>query len=125
LVDALPRKAVPGTLFVLEPDMTRFGDPHAFGMDLNPHGMDPMRVLNLAASLGPIAARILVVGCEPGDFGDELEGRMGLSPEIQSAIEEASNLIEELIGRILAEIKHQPSPLQTPVLVTGNREVIS
>jgi hydrogenase maturation protease len=50
---------------------------------------------------------------------------MGLSPEVQSAIEEASNLIEELIGRILAEIKHQPSPLQTPVLVTGNREVIS
>jgi hydrogenase maturation protease len=124
LVDALPRKAAPGTLFVLEPDMTRFGDPREVGMNLNPHGMDPMRVLNLAASLGPIAARILVVGCEPAVFGDELEGRMGLSPEVQSAIEDASNLIEELIGRILAESKNHSMQLSL-VLVANNREVAS
>jgi hydrogenase maturation protease len=103
LVDAMPRKAAPGTLFLLEPDLSRLGDPGAAGMDLNPHGMDPMRVLNLAASLGPITARILVVGCKPKDFGDELEGRMGLSPEVEASIPEASNMIEELIGRILAE----------------------
>jgi hydrogenase maturation protease len=125
LVDALPRKEAPGTLFVLEPDLTGLGDPSAVGMDLNPHGMDPMRVLNLAAALGPVAARILVVGCEPRDFGDELEGRMGLSPQVQAAVDEASNMIEELVGRILAEIKDQPMPLRTPVLVTGNREVTS
>ena len=125
LVDALPRNEVPGTLFVLEPDLTGLGDPGAAGMDLNPHGMDPMRVLNLAVALGPIAARILVVGCEPRDFGDELEGRMGLSRQVQTAVDEASNLIEELVGRILGEIKAQSTPLQTPVLVTGNREVTS
>jgi hydrogenase maturation protease len=125
LVDALPRKEAPGTLFVLEPDLTGLGDPGAAGMDLNPHGMDPMRVLNLAASLGPIPARILVIGCEPRDFGDELEGRMGLSPQVQAAVDEALNMIEELVGRILAANKDQPMPLQTPVLVTGNREVTS
>jgi len=125
LVDALPRNEVPGTLFVLEPDLTGLGDPGAAGMDLNPHGMDPMRVLNLAAALGPVAARILIVGCEPRDFGDELEGRMGLSPQVQAALDEASKMIEELVGRILAEIEDQPMPLQTPVLVTGNREVTS
>jgi hydrogenase maturation protease len=125
LVDALSRKQAPGTLFVLEPDLTGLGNPGAAGMDLNPHAMDPMRVLNLAASLGPIAARILVVGCEPKDFGDELEGRMGLSPQVQATIDEALNMIEELVGRILCEIKDQPTQLQAPVLVTGNREVTS
>ena len=123
LVDALPRKEAPGTLFVLEPDLIGLGDPGAVGMDLNPHGMDPMRVLNLAAALGPVAARILVVGCEPRDFGDELEGRMGLSPQVQAVIEEASNMIEELIGRTLAEIEDPPMPLQTRVQVPDNREV--
>jgi hydrogenase maturation protease len=69
-------------------------------MAVNPHGMDPLRVLNLAASLGEISARIYVVGCEPADFGDELEGRMGLSPHLQSVVEEASNMVERLVGRI-------------------------
>jgi hydrogenase maturation protease len=125
LVDVLPRKEAPGTLFVLEPDLTGLGDPAAAGMDLNPHGMDPLRVLNLAASLGPISAHILVVGCEPKDFGDELEGRMGLSPQVQLSVEEASNMIEGLIARILAGIKDHPMQLQEPILVTDNREVAS
>jgi hydrogenase maturation protease len=125
LVDALPRNEAPGTLFVLEPDLTGLGNHGAVGMDLDPHGMDPMRVLHLAAALGPITARILVVGCEPRDFGDELEGRMELSPQAQAAIDEASNMIEELVGRILAENKDRPMESQTPVLVTGNREVTS
>ena len=125
LVDAMPRKERPGTLFVLEPDMTGLGDPGAEGMDFNPHGMDPLRVLNLAASLGPISARVLVAGCEPKDFGDELEGRMGLSAEVQAAVEAASDMIEELVERILAESKDESTQLLAPVLVPGEREVTS
>jgi hydrogenase maturation protease len=87
IVDALPRGQAAGTLYVLEPDAA------AADMELNPHGMDPVRVLNLAASLGPISAKVLVVGCEPHDFGDELEGRMGLSAPVQAAVEEACNMI--------------------------------
>jgi hydrogenase maturation protease len=125
LVDALPRNQAPGTLFVLEPDLSGLGDPAAIGMDLNPHGMDPLRVLNLAASLGPITAHILVLGCEPKDFGDDLEGRMGLSPQVQAVVEEASNMIEELVERILATIEDHSTQSQRPVLVTDNREVAS
>jgi hydrogenase maturation protease len=94
-------------------------------MDLNPHGMDPLRVLNLAASLGPVTAHILVVGCEPKDFGDELEGRMGLSTPVQAVVEEASNMIVELIKKVLAESKDHSMQSQSPVLVTDNREVAS
>jgi hydrogenase maturation protease len=91
IVDALPRDSAPGTLYVIEPDRSGAGEA-----DINPHGMDPVRVLNLAASMGTISARVLVVGCEPHDFGDELEGRMGLSSPVQGAVEEACNTVLEL-----------------------------
>ena len=91
VVDALPRGEAPGTLYVIEPDRSGAGEA-----DINPHGMDPVRVLNLAASMGTISARVLVVGCEPQDFGDELEGRMGLSSPVQAAVEEACNTVVEL-----------------------------
>jgi hydrogenase maturation protease len=91
IVDALPRGEAPGTLYVIEPDRSSAAEA-----DINPHGMDPVRVLNLAASMGTISARVLVVGCEPNDFGDELEGRMGLSSPVQAAVEEACNTVLEL-----------------------------
>jgi hydrogenase maturation protease len=102
IVDAMPRGGAPGALYVLEPDLTRLADPASPDMAMNPHGMDPMRVLNLAASLGTISAQLLIVGCEPQDFGDELEGRMGLSAAVQGSVEEASNLVVELAARLVA-----------------------
>jgi hydrogenase maturation protease len=81
------------------------GDIASQNMAMNPHGMDPVRVLNLVASLGTIAARVLVVGCEPHDFGDELEGRMGLSAVVQAVIYEACNMLEELARQALAARK--------------------
>jgi hydrogenase maturation protease len=71
-------------------------------MEMNPHGMDPVRVLNLALTMGPILAPVFVVGCQPNDFGDELEGRMGLSAPVQAAVEEASNMVEKLVAKIRA-----------------------
>ena len=91
IVDALPRGEAPGTLYVIEPDRSGAGEA-----DINPHSMDPVRVLNLAASMGTISARVLVVGCEPNDFGDELEGRMGLSSPVQAAVEEACHTVVEM-----------------------------
>jgi hydrogenase maturation protease len=99
IVDALPRGEAAGTLYVVEPDLAalRGASPDTA---INPHGMDPVRVLNLAASQGTISAQVLVLGCEPQDFGDELEGRMGLSSPVQAAVEEAANMVLELAGRI-------------------------
>ena len=45
LVDALPRGGAPGTLYTLEPDLSTMGDPASSDMAINPHGMDPVRVL--------------------------------------------------------------------------------
>jgi len=88
LVDALPRGQAAGTLYVLEPDLSAAGEP-----EINPHGMDPVRVLTMARSMGTISAKVVVVGCEPQDFGDELEGRMGLSAPVEAVVEEAADMV--------------------------------
>jgi len=113
IVDALPRGETPGTLYIIEPDLSRMGDPAMPGMEMNPHGMDPVRVLNLALSMGQIAAQVFVVGCEPNDFGDELEGRMGLSEPVQAAIEEAYIMVEQLVARIRAQNANATAELET------------
>jgi hydrogenase maturation protease len=77
---------------------------------MDPHRMDPVRVLTLAASMGTITTCVLVVGCEPQDFGDELQGRMGLSAPVQAAIQEACNMVLKLVDRILLKKAHKPEP---------------
>jgi hydrogenase maturation protease len=99
LVDALPRGDRPGTLHLLEPTIPREGASPDTAM--NPHGMDPVRVLQLAASMGQISAKVVVVGCEPMDFGDEFEGRMGLSLPVQAAVKEACDMVNSFVERPL------------------------
>jgi len=102
LIDALPRGEAPGTLFVMEPDLAAMGTSSSPDMAFNAHGMDPVRVLNLASSIGSISAKIFIVGCQPHDFGDELEGRMGLSTPVEAVVEDASDMVERLAQRLLA-----------------------
>ncbi len=101
-IDALPRGEAPGTLFVMEPDLAAMGISSSPDMAFNAHGMDPVRVLNLALSIGSISAKIFIVGCQPHDFGDELEGRMGLSTPVEAVVEDASDMVERLAQRLLA-----------------------
>jgi hydrogenase maturation protease len=103
LVDAMPRGERPGTLYTLEPNLDDIGNLSSPAASLDPHGMDPVRVLHLAASMGPITTRILIVGCEPQDFGDELEGRMGLSAPVEVAIEGACDMVQKLAVRLQLE----------------------
>jgi hydrogenase maturation protease len=105
MVDALSRGEAAGTLYVIEPELN---GPASADTALNPHGMDPVRVLSLAASIGAITAQVVVVGCEPHDFGDELEGRMGLSSPIQGVVEAACDMILDLVATRQAAV-----PLQT------------
>jgi hydrogenase maturation protease len=74
---------------------------------LDPHSMDPVHLLAMARSLGEITAEIFIVGCEPLDFGDELEGRIGLSEPVSAAVPEAARAVLDLIHR-----KHSQSGLQ-------------
>lgn len=98
LVDAISQGGEPGTVYVLEPEI----EPTT-GPSLDPHSMDPFSVFALARSLGEITAPVYVVGCEPRDFGDELEGRMGLSPAAQSAIPHAIEMVRQLVQHCVTQ----------------------
>lgn len=100
LVDAVPRGGEPGALYTIEPDLDDL-DTGAEEM-LDAHSMDPVRVLRAARAMGGRIGRVLIVGCEPGDLGGE-EGRMGLTPPVSAAIEEAAAMVETLIQRELQE----------------------
>lgn len=99
LVDAAPRGGSPGSVYVIEPDLGTLESEPSQPPDA--HTMNPMNVLRMARAFAPIAGRVLVVGCEPGDLGDELEGRMGLSPAVEAAVEEAIAVIDRLLEEIL------------------------
>ena len=50
--------------------------------------------------MGAKPERILLVGCEPGDLGGE-QGRMGLTPPVAAALDEAADMVEDLIHKEL------------------------
>jgi hydrogenase maturation protease len=66
--------------------------------DVATHGMNPMRVLQLAQAMGGVTARILRVGCEPETLGSDEEGLMGLSEAVAAAVEPAADIVEALVG---------------------------
>jgi hydrogenase maturation protease len=100
LIDASPRGEAPGTLFLIEPDLKKLDEN---GNEvLNAHSMNPVRVLQLARSLGGQPKNLYVLGCEPGVL-DSTDGRMGLSEKVKAAVEPAINMIEELIQRLIED----------------------
>ena len=107
LVDAIKRGGNPGTLYVIEPDLEELELLDAPLMRIETHGMNPLKVLQMARSMGAHFNRLLLVGCEPESFGPEDEGLLGLSASVEAAIDEAVTLIEKLIGDILTDGSQQ------------------
>lgn len=98
LIDAYPHGKPPGTVSVIEPDLENMAEaPSGF---VQPHAMNPTNVLRMARSMNGSLKRVLLVGCEPFDFGGE-QGRMGLSKEVEAAVDGALEQIEALIAGIL------------------------
>ena len=99
LLDASPRGEPPGSLYVIEPEL----DEDDAAVDA--HGMDPVKVLALARSLGkgPLP-RILVVGCEPLTrmSGEEEDLVAELSEPVRAALDEGVRLVESLLRDLTA-----------------------
>jgi len=106
LVDATPRDGAPGTLYTIEPDLAELDTLGEQGMMIEPHGMNPLKVLGMVKALGGEFKRILLVGCEPGDLGPE-EGQMGLSEPVERAVDEAVGIVESLVAQILDRSRAQ------------------
>ncbi|CAB3780152.1 Hydrogenase 2 maturation protease [Paraburkholderia ultramafica] len=104
LIDATQRGGAPGTLYVIEPSLqepagAEQNDPYAVPVLMSPHEMDPLKVLQTLRMLGGGCENVVVLGCEPQDFGceDGNEGRMGLSRAVEAAVEPAADVVVRLV----------------------------
>jgi hydrogenase maturation protease len=89
LVDASPRGEAPGTVYVMELD----DRPGSALPVLDGHGMQPDVVLGMLDMLGADAGRVLLVGCEPAS----IDARIGLSPPVAAAVDEAVRIVHDLV----------------------------
>jgi hydrogenase maturation protease len=101
-IDAAPRGGEPGTLYTIEPDLDELDNLNADEAMVEPHGMNPMKVLGMVKSMGGEFKRILLVGCEPTPLESE-DGQMGLSEPVEAAVDEAVKMVESLVLKILEE----------------------
>jgi hydrogenase maturation protease len=99
LVDAMPRGAAPGTLYVLQIDPEHVEEVETSGPQMVTHAMDPLRVLALVKSMGGNPTRILIVGCEPSHVSEQ--EITGLSEPVAAMLDKAVNLIESVIAKTI------------------------
>ena len=97
LVDALPDRGAPGMLHVFEADHETLSG----GVGLDAHAMDPAAVFASLAALGGSPPYTVVIGCEV----DDVEERMGLSFAVTATVADAATAIEEIVGRLLDDVK--------------------
>lgn len=102
LVDAYPHGQPPGTVCLVEPDLSKLGKQEQAVVET--HGMNPLNVLRMVAAMNGNLKRVLLVGCEPATFGGE-EGVMGLSEPVEAAVDEAVRLVTTVVDKILQEPK--------------------
>jgi hydrogenase maturation protease len=96
LIDAAPRGGAPGTLYVIEPDLSGLDGSDQNASLLDAHTLDPLKILGLARVMGAGLKRLLLVGCEPGDLGGE-EGRLGMTDPVCVAVDQAVTLVTRLV----------------------------
>jgi hydrogenase maturation protease len=98
-LDAAPRGAAPGTLYVIEPEVD------ADEVAIDTHGMDPVKVLAMVRGIGGKSPRTLVVGCEPANrlSADVEEFVVELSEPVRAALDEGERLVESLLEELRAE----------------------
>jgi hydrogenase maturation protease len=102
-LDATPRGGPPGTLYVIEPDIDDIE------MTIDAHGMDPVKVLALARTLGAESLpRTLIVGCEPQTRmrAEDEHILVELAGPVRGSLDEAVALVENLLADLATPEAH-------------------
>lgn len=107
LVDVSRQGGDAGTLYVMDPDPEEV-KPISDGEVMNPHGMDPHTVLRFIKTVGGWPGRVTVVACEPLVVE---EMGLGLSPEVEGAVDRGVKLVLETISELREEaMRPEPDP---------------
>lgn len=99
LVDATPRGEPPGTVSLIEPDLSRLHERQHETVD--PHTLNPAVAVQMAQAIGGRIGTVYLVGCEPVRLEESDTGDFGLSEAVQDAVPRAVALIESLLAKLL------------------------
>jgi hydrogenase maturation protease len=100
LVDATSRQQTPGTVYLIEPDLTRLDRLDQTMADA--HSMSPVKVFQMLQTVGSSAGRLYLVGCEPATLEVE-DGEIGLSRIVEASVPRAIEIIKSLVNDLLSE----------------------
>jgi len=103
LLDATAQNSPPGTLHVMELELDAVGGSDDQATPLDAHSMDPMKVLRLVRSMGGRVRRVVLVGCEPADVGNDEDGRLGMTEVVEAAVPQAISIIKSLVAEIVKQ----------------------
>ncbi len=90
ILDAYKRGGTPGQLYQLEPvlpDLSGLTSSEKRDYFADTHYATPMRALGLLSHVAALPEMIRIIGCEPEEA---LDLRIGLSPPVQAAVEDAA-----------------------------------
>src|SRR5262249_38221897 len=105
--------------YVLEPESDNSATQ---GVPLiEPHNLDPARVLRLVPALGGQVRRLFVVGCEPDPSGGTEDGLPEMSAAGRAGGGEAVLRVEALVARLLcpADAARSAAPVGGANTITG------
>jgi hydrogenase maturation protease len=97
LVDVTRQGGAPGTLYVMEVDPETVELGIEDGDVIDPHDMDPQTVLRFVKSVNGWPGTVVVIGCEPAEFG---EYGIGLSHAVEAAVPTAVALVREQVAEL-------------------------
>jgi hydrogenase maturation protease len=100
LVDVSRQGGEPGTLYVMEALEQEVEAGIEDGQVINPHAMDPQTVLRFVKTVGAWPGKVVVVACEPAQVE---EMGLGLSAEVERAVDGALELLVETIDELQAD----------------------
>lgn len=98
LFDAVDRKAAPGDLFVLEPDLpdiALLSETEKRDYFCETHYATPVRALTFARAIGVLPAIVRIIGCQIAEADAFTET---MHPEVQAALPRAVQLAHEIIA---------------------------
>lgn len=100
LIDAVQRGGEPGTLYIIEPDTS------GLGAGADAHSMELQNVFAFVNRLGGTTAKVVIIGCEPGDVHEGI----GLSERVADAVDAAVTLAGKLVRRQVRRTVKTPEP---------------
>jgi len=100
IVDCLSQSEQPGALRVFDSRRDLTIQSLAPGFRPEWHSIDPATAINMAHSLGGHLGRVILVGCEPSPSVGPAVLQIGMTQQVQAAVNDAVQLILALVTQL-------------------------